>query len=260
VLEWCNDLAAVSEALVSMLKRIPEDAAYDRLFRFQGPNASVYPLLVAAEARGFLDDDMLRAISILDLRVYQLRGTDPRADLYRNAVSEMKTGDRSVIHKTIVRYCREFGTDHELDSVLRGHVYRQSFTKFVLWQYAVAPDREINELDFELYADCQVEHVLPDDPSTLDVTTFGFSTDEDYEATKHSFGNLTVLESLLNNRARNRPPGDKGPIYGESRLASNRVIGARMAEAGFTQDRQSDRMEEIVRFFKHKWLIPVEVS
>ncbi|MCK4375017.1 MAG: HNH endonuclease, partial [Candidatus Brocadiae bacterium] len=259
VLGWCEDLGAVSQALVSLLARIPEDASYSRLFRFQGPNASVYPLLVTAQARGFLDDDMLSAIAVLDLRVYQVRGTEPKADLYRQAVSKMKTGERDAIYNTIVWYCREFGTDQELDSILRGRVYRQSFAKYLLWQRAVADDREVSELDYELYADCQVEHVLPDEPSTFDVTTFGFATDEEYEATKHGFGNLTVLESDLNRRAQNKPPGDKAPIYAKSHLAATRVLGTRISEAGFTRESQVKRVDDLIQFFRQKWPIPLEV-
>ena len=262
VLSLCDDLAAVSQALVSLLERIPDNPAYARLFRFQGPNASVYPLLVATQARGFLDDKIMEALSILDLRVYQIRGTDPKADLYRNTVSEMKTGERDTIYNNIVRYCRDFGTDQELDSILRGHVYRQSFTKYVLWQYALlqaaeSDNREVNELDYELYADCQVDHVLPDASTTFEVTTFGFKTDEEYEAAKHGFGNLTVLESGLNRQAQNLPPAAKAVVYAASRLMENRVLGTRIGETGFKRQSQVDRENNIVQFFKQRWPIPL---
>ena len=258
VVDWCKDLDAVSRALTALLERIPKDTSYEQLFRFQGPNASIYPLLVTAEAQGFLDEAMLKAIAVLDLRVYQIRGTDPKADLYRCAVSMMKTGKRNDIYNHIVGYCHEFGTDQALDSYLRGYVYRQSFTKYVLWQCAVADDRETDPLDYELYADCQVDHVLPDNPSTFDVTTFGFDTDEDFEASKHSFGNLTVLESQLNRRAQNRPPGDKAREYAKSHLQWNRVLGTRIGQAGFTRETQADRLDDIVKFFKRSWPISAE--
>jgi len=256
VLAWCRDLAAASGALASLLRKIPSQPLCGRLFRFQGPNASVYPLLVALEGRGILDEEMLWAVSVLDLRVYQVRGTDPKADLYRCAVSEVKTGNRDDIYETIVSYCRQFGTDQELDSILRGHVYRQAFTKYVLWEYMVAHSQESAELDYDLYADCQVDHVLPDDASTFDVTTFGFTSAEEYEAAKHGFGNLTVLESRLNKRAQNSPPGEKASIYADSRLEPNRVLGTRIREGGFTRHNIAEREENMTRFFKSKWPIP----
>ncbi len=262
VVGWCKDLDAVSQALVALLERIPEDSSYKQLFRFQGPSASVYPLLVTAEARGILDEEMLNAIAVLDLRVYQVRGTDPKADLYRYAVSKMKTGERNDIYNAILCYCHQFGADQALDNILRGRVYRQSFTKYVLWQFAVEadPETETDELDHELYADCQVDHLLPDNPSTFYVKYSGFDTDEDYEGSKHTFGNLAVLEKKLNIRAQNHPPGNKARIYVESRLRSNRVLGNKIREAGFTRETQTDRLNKIVEFFKQRWPISAEFS
>jgi hypothetical protein len=258
ILAWCADLLAVSAALARLLERIAESETHKRLFQFQSPSASVYPLLVAAESRGILDEQMLKAISILDLRVYQVRGTDPKADLYRSAVSGMKTSNRNDILRTILGYCRAFGSDQELNSILHGHVFKQGFTKYVLWNFAVERDREVTDLDYELFSDCQVEHILPQEGSTFDVTTFGFSSDEDYELTKHGFGNLTPLEERLNKRGQNVPPANKAAIYAESRLAENRVLGTRIREAGFRRDLQGERAAEIVQFFKTKWTIPSE--
>ena len=259
IVGWCKNLDKVSQALVDLLKCIPENPSCDHFFRFQGPNASVYPLLVTAKARGILDDEMLNAIAVLDLRVYQVRGTDPKADLYRYAVSEMKTGERNNIYNAIVEFCQEFGADQTLDTILRGPVYRQSFTKYVLWQHAVKDENETDQLDHELYADCQVDHVLPHNPSTFDVTTFGFDTDEEYEATKHGFGNLAVLESNLNEQAQNAPPGNKARFYERSAVRSNRVLGTRFAAEGFTRQDQVNRSNEIVQFFKQEWPIPPEI-
>lgn len=259
VVDWCKDLDAVSQGLVTLLELIPKNPSYEQMFRFQGPSASVYPLLVTANARGFLNEEMLNAIAVLDLRVYQVRGTDPKAGLYRYAVSMMKIGNRNDIYNYIVQYCREFGTDQELERTLRGQVYRQSFTKYVLWQWAIANDREINLLDYQLYDDCQVDHVLPENPN-FDVTDFGFDSGEDFETSKHRFGNLTVLESRLNRQAQNKPPSDKAPIYRDSRLQRNRLLGNRIDTNGFTRNDQAERLDCTVTFFKQNWAIPMEME
>lgn len=256
ILSWCSDLVAVSDALVALLRQIPDSPSHKRLFQFQSPHASVYPLLVTAQARGILDEQMLKAISILDLRVYQVRGTDPKADLYRNAVAAMKNGDRDSILATIYQFCSAWGNDQELDSILRGRVADERFAKYILWSFAVDQDREIEELDYELYANCQVEHILSQEPSTFDVTTFGFKSREDYESSKHGFGNLTVLEEKLNKRAQNLSPTDKAAVYANSCLAANRVLGTRIQERGFGRSDQVERTDAIVRFFRKKWPIP----
>ena len=257
VVGWCEDLDAVSQSLVNLLDNIPTNPLLEQMFRFQGPSASVYPLLLTANARDILNEEMLNAIAVLDLRVYQVRGTDPKADLYRYAVSMMKTGEANEIYNYIVQYCREFGANQELDRTLRGQVYRQSFVKYVLWQWATADDREINSFDYELYDDCQVDHVLPENPD-FDVMDFGFDTGEDFETSKHRFGNLTVLESRLNGRAQNRPPVDKVSIYRRSLLRRNRLLGNRIATNGFERNDQAERLDCIVKFFKQNWEIPME--
>ena len=257
VVGWCKDLDAVSQSLVTLLNRIPTRPLLKQMFRFQGPSASVYPLLVTANARGILNEEMLNAIAVLDLRVYQVRGTDPKADLYRYAVSKMKTGEPNDIYNYVVQYCREFGANQELDRTLRGQVYRQSFVKYVLWQWATADDREINSFDYKLYDDCQVDHVLPENPN-FDVTDFGFDSGEDFETSKHRFGNLTVLESRLNRRAQNSPPVDKVSIYRRSRLRRNRLLGNRIDTNGFPRNDQAERLDCIVKFFKQNWEIPME--
>lgn len=258
ILAWCEDLLNASAALLRLLEGIAWSKMHKRLFQFQGPSASVYPLLVAAESRGILDEQMLQAISILDLRVYQVGGTEPKADLYRSAVASIKTGKRDDILTTIIRYCQEFGSDQKLNGMLQAPVFKRGFAKYVLWSFAVERDREVTDLDYELFSDCQVEHILPQEPSTFDVTTFGFSSAEDYELTKHGFGNLTPLEARLNQRAQHVPPADKTSIYAESRLAENRVLGTRIREAGFRREQQVQRAADIVQFFKTKWRIPSE--
>ena len=254
VLAWCADLDSVSQALAALLSQMPDHDQYTQMFRFQQPNASIYPLLVAAKARDILDDDMLNAIAVLDLRVYQVRGTDPKADLYRHAISQMKTGDRNSIYNAIVAFCREFGNDQEIGSILRGHVYGQSFTKYVLWRYACQDQDRAANLDHELYADSQVDHIFASSPS-FDVTTFGFDTDEQYEASKHSFGNLTLLEQRLNQGAHNASPAAKAPVYSRSRLRSNRLLGYQVTHK-FTYATLDERLETIVDYFRRHWPIP----
>lgn len=258
ILACCDDLLKVSQALVRLLEQIEESDSHKRLFQFQNPSAIVYPLIVATEARGICDTEMLQAISILDLRIYQVRGTDPKADLYRNAFEKIKPGNRQAVLKAILDYCQAFGNDQELNSYLQGHVFKQGFTKYVIWNFLVESDKEkeVDELDYELFSRCQVDHILAQDTSTFDATSYGFESDEDYELTKHGFGNLTVLEDRLNRRALNRPPSEKASIYADSRLTENRVLGMQIRESGFRREQQIARTNAIVEFFKKKWAIP----
>lgn len=258
ILAWCADLLAVAEALSGILEKMEASVEYRRFLQFQGPSGSIYPLLVSAAARGYLDDQMLWAISVLDLRVYKIRNSDPKAELYRQAVSVMKTGDRDEIFNAITRYCRWFGSDQVLHAYLTGHVYQQVYTKYVLWNYAVRDEQGIDALDYAIYSDCQVEHILPDDESLFDVTSFGFPSIEEYEVKKHVFGNLMLLEERLNKGAQNKPPSQKVPYYEKSQLSENRVMGARIESSGFRAEHQQERSDDIIEFFKNRWAIPMD--
>lgn len=256
ILAWCEDLLAVSEALSGILECIESSPQYKRFMQIQGPSGSVYPLLVSAKARGFLDDQMLWAIEVMDLRVYKVRNTDPKANLYRQAIAVMKKGSRDEIFNAITRYSRRFGSDQELQPYLQGYVYEQAYTKYVLWNYALRGQKDIDALDYDLYSECQVEHVFPQDESLFDAITFGFVSVEDYQLKKHVFGNLIPLEENLNKGARHKPPAQKVPYYQRSRIAENRVMGGQIEISGFRAEHQQRRTDEIISFFKRKWAIP----
>ena len=254
IFKWCEDLNSVSQALEALLRQIGAEDDYCQLFRFQAPSASVYPLLVTAQARGILDRDMLNAIAVLDLRVYQVRGTDPKAGLYRDAISQMKTGEKDPIFNAIVGFCQDFGSDQEVDRIMRGHVYGQLFTKYVLWHYAMKVDTDADSLNHKLFAKCQVDHIFASTP-TFDVRAFGFQSDDEYEDRKNGFGNLTLLEQGPNQRAQNNAPNGKTGIYANSKLRRNVLLGIQIGD-GFTRDTQAGRLDEIVTFFKQRWTIP----
>ena len=192
--------------------------------------------------------------------MYQVRGTDPKADLYREVVSCMHEKQREEIIRKMESYCRIFGSDEELQSILRGHVYQQGFTKYVLWCFLMEQEEKndgyVDRLDYELYERCEVEHILPQDRDKFDVTTCGFSSVDKYEEVNGTFGNLTLLERELNKRARNRPPKEKARIYAESKLRGNRLLGKSMREKGWTSEDVEKRLEEIVDFFRRTWPVP----
>lgn len=249
--DWCDDLASISQALVELLREIEHWPNLKRFLLFQQPDALVYPLLLGLKARGILDETFLRAIEVLDLRVYKVRGTNPKADLYQDAVSQAKDGDPQKIKEAIVSFTTRFGSDV---ANLRGHVYGSDFVKSVLWRYAVRSQPNL-ELDYGTFKNCQVERILPENP-TFDWADLGFESEEDYVRAIHTLGNLTVLEGKLNERAQNKPPREKAKIYSQSALKGNRLLGAEMEQQGFDKKALEERTEEIIRFVKETWPLP----
>ena len=244
-----SDLKRVSQALRSLLERAKRDSAMKEFLAFQSPDAAVYPLIVGLEAEQKLSDAVLKVVRVLDLRVYQVRGTNPRATLYRETISHLKHLSEEQIIKNIRGFVEYYGSDDQIGYLLAGKVFRQGFCKYVLWRFLT---KDHPNLDWSLYRRCEVEHILSRTPS-LDPTTYGFDSGEEYEEKLHTFGNLTVLERKLNELTRNYSPAEKTMFYRQSALEHNRLLAERIAQKGFRKENIETRTREIVDFFKREW-------
>jgi hypothetical protein len=254
--DFVHDFAAVAQSLSSVLAEIPRQPALSKLLQRQGLSASVYPLLVGLNVHQMLDDRMLKAIAVLDLRVYKVRGNDPRAWLYRSAVSAIRCGaSYEDVYKTIIGFTRYWGSDSALDGYLRQGVYQQPYVRFVLWEMATAELGEIDAHISQLFSVCQVDHILPRKP-IIDISTCGFASEDEYVSEIDRFGNLCLLEQRLNGGAGNVPLAIKADYYIRSCLEATRVLGYTLKETGFRREDIERRVEKIVSFFRTRWPIP----
>ena len=253
--DFATDFVAVSGQLAGLLARIPEDNALKRLLRYQELSASVYPLLIAVSTGGHLDPTMLDAISALDMRVYKIRGTDPKAWLYKEAVSRVRTGATKAHLLGVVRTFTEwYGANGVVERQLDHDVYGQRYVRYVLWEEACQKDTALWDQIATLYKNLQVEHILPREPS-FDVMTVNFDSDDDYAGHKNRLGNLCLLEKGLNNSADNAPPSAKVDFYAASAVAATRLLGNRIREKGFARDDLRRRTAELARFVCERWPI-----
>ena len=256
VREFTADFVVVAKELSDLLGRIPEDGALGHLLCYQELSASVYPLIINVSAAGHLDDAMIDAIAALDMRVYKIRGTDPKAWLYKEAVSRVRTGVSKVQILGIVRTFTEwYGTDGVVERQLDHDVYGQRYIRYILWEEACRKDESLWEHVSTLYKKLQVEHILPREPS-FDVTTASFKSNDDYTAHKNRLGNLCLLEKGLNNAADNVPPFAKVDFYAASKLAVTRHLGNLIREKGFAQSDLLHRTSELAKFVCERWPIP----
>jgi hypothetical protein len=254
--DFVHDFATIAQSLSSVLAEIPNRPALSRLLQRQGLSASVYPLLIGLNAYRMLDDRMLEAVTVLDLRVYKVRGTDPRAWLYRSAVSAIRCGATyEDIYKTILGFTRYWGSDAVLDGSLRQGVYQRLYVRFVLWEMVTAELEEIATHMSQLFPACQVDHILPREPM-IDISTCGFASEEEYRREIDRFGNLCLLEQRLNGGAGNKPLADKASYYVRSDLEATRILGHTLRETGFRREDIERRVEKIVSFFRTRWPIP----
>lgn len=227
-----------------------------KLLCFLGVNASVYPLLLSAQAEG-LGEDLLNCLEVLDLRVYKVRGTDPRADLYRKVISRIKIDQDPVkASEGIRKFIKQFMGDGEFRQYLRGGIDdRRQAVKYILWHHQKEFNPDFNDWDYELYRDVEVEHVFPK-AERITLPGFGFENEEEYLAMRGHFGNLTLIEGSLNKRAQNRSPNEKAAIYQESNIPGTEHLGFDIENNGFSKDEVDERTGQIADFALNRWPIP----
>lgn len=230
-----------------------EDTPHRKLFTFLGLSATVYPLVVALASEEMLTDQLLRLIETLDLRVYKVRGTNPRADLYRDTISRIKIErDPLLVHEGIREFTERFMRDAEFRTYLSGGIYGNPAVKYILWEFEKDRHPSFDEWDFELYDDVQVEHIFPEEP-TLAFPARGFNDEGSYLSSVHRLGNLTLLEEDINKRIGNRSPDRKAEYYQSSAIRGTEQLGFDIGQAGFTKDTIDRRTERIVSFCLQRW-------
>jgi uncharacterized protein with ParB-like and HNH nuclease domain len=95
ILDYVFDLNNFFASFVNILERVKDDIRYFKLFVNLGVSTRLYPLIIRMETRGLLEEavtlggsDIFEMVEVADVRVYKIRGTDPRSDvsyLARNA-------------------------------------------------------------------------------------------------------------------------------------------------------------------------------
>ena len=136
VKEFLEEIEKFTSSFKGIIEKIEKDCSFEKLFSFLGLNTRVYPLIISLELKGWLNNSMINTIETLDLRVYKVRGTDPRAKLYREVISQIKTTTNPRDIKTgIISFINEFMPDPLFLHYLNQKIYDNPATKFILWEY-----------------------------------------------------------------------------------------------------------------------------
>jgi hypothetical protein len=246
--------------LVDKADPINSPSPYRRLFSFLGLSATVYPLVLSLETEGLLSGNgqLLSLVEALDVRVYKVRGTNPRADLYKKAISRIKL--RSSTRASRIRsFAKDFMDDAEFRVYLTRRMHKNPATKYILWEFEKYQSSSFDEWNFDLYAGSdgvQIEHILPAEP-VFDFPAYGFEDKPDYQNTIHRLGNLTLLEESINKRIGNRTPKGKTEAGGylDSAVPGTKKLGHQIEvdNVGFGKKDVEDRTEQIVEFSLQRW-------
>jgi len=245
-------------AFKTITDKVGTETQFRKLFGFLGLNTRVYPLIISLEAEGLLNKPMLDAIESLDLRVYKVRGTDPRAGLYNNAISQIKINpDLAQIHDNIKDFTNTFMPDTEFRRYLNGYMYGNEATDYILWEYEKSQNPTFNERNYGLFKILQKEHIFqPELHTTLNVQAYGFKDNFDYYTNVHRLGNLCLLEGRINKKLGRMgliPPERKATEYQQSSVPTTKQLGHRLNNRNFTKNDIDIRTNQIMDFCANRW-------
>jgi hypothetical protein len=241
ILRYTQNLRDFTIAFKNLLSEVDKIDAYQKPFLYLGFTATMYPFIVKLYQQGLLQQ-LLSMLEKIEVRVYKLKGTNPRQSMYDFASRlEEQPRSESEVREWLTWFVDHFMNDLTFKKYLSENIYRNAAVKYILAEYNDEP------LSLSQYNDLQKEHIFPTS-ATFDVTQHGFIGRDEYLYDKDCLGNLTLLEKVLNIKADNDPPITKVPRYLESNLVKTRELGGSIKMAGINKTRLETRREEIITF------------
>lgn len=256
VKEFLNNLDRFTTSFGNIIGKTHNNCEIKKLFSFLGLNTRVYPLLISLEVENLLDNSMLKLLETLDLRVYKIRGTSPRAGLYKNVVSQIKgnSKNRQQITDAIKSFIKQFMDNPQFQHCLNGSLYGNPAVKYILWEYEKHLRNSFNDCDYATYKDCQIEHIFPESP-TFNFPAYGFTDEGDYVANIHRLGNLCLLKGQTNKSIQNKIPQSKSQAYQQSTIPRTQQLGWDIGSKGFFKKDIDKKTDDIVGFCLSRWRI-----
>ena len=246
---YIKDFYNFSKAYSELFDKIARDDNYSKLFQFLEFTATLYPLIVRLNEQGKLDG-LLSILELAEVRVYKLKNTNPRRNMYLLA-SEVNETDFS--EKEIEEKIREFATnflnDYQLESYMNEGVdNKTALYRYLLYDYNKSNNNQ--DLSLNDYRNLQVEHIFSVNPN-FNTETYGFERVEIYSKKISLIGNLSILEKGLNSKVGNICPTDKVSGYQESKLQINSHLMANLDK--FNQEYIEKRNLKLVEYTKTRF-------
>lgn len=252
--EFVSEFENFALALKQLIANVPSNASYRRVFSFLGINAAVYPLIIGLQMKGWLTPPVLDLVEALDVRVYKVRGTDPRAPLYRDVVAALKANlTISQAEQYIKDNIQSYMSDAELQVYLQRDFYRNAGSRYMLWEFEKYQKPNFNSQDFALYDQMSIDHALPEEP-TFSFPTLMFQDTLDYLSSIHKVGNLFLLEATYNKSAHNIMPAAKTNYYQLSKIPTTVQTGFAIQQKGsFDKQDITNRTANFITFCLQRW-------
>lgn len=250
--EYIEDFSEFSQSYSKLVLSIKNNDKYIEAFQFLEFSATLYPLIVILFQQNKLDK-LLDILISVELRVYKFKGTNPRADI-PYLCNEIVCADWTIeeIEEWLEWFRGKFLNDGSFKYSLNENIYGNNAIKYILLKYNNYLNNS-NIISFKEFNDLQVEHIFPqgnDKGVTFDITSYGFIDNEDYEYTKDTIGNLTLLEKNLNagKDVSDLTPDEKVAGYLKSKVIETNLLAGKIDKDGFDKSNIENRTNEIIDF------------
>ncbi|MAM28698.1 MAG: hypothetical protein CMC13_06710 [Flavobacteriaceae bacterium] len=267
---YVESLLDFFESLNELIQKTSVDKKYYKIFSILGLSATLYPLVTILNSQNRLPKNLqaenfdrhtfLDLVEIIDVRVYKIRGTDPKADMARFAF-DVKNANRSDwdVEQWLHWFNSRWMNENEFRNNLLGSIYKRSraVLPHILLDYSEHLSN--TELDLETLKDyvkikaLSIEHILSQKPK-FTLKTHGFKSNDEYLDFEHTLGNLTLLEKSLNSSVNNKNVYDKVTFYDRSKFKMTKALATKITHDG--QFKKSDiekRSEKIAEYLESKW-------
>jgi len=267
---YVKNLLEFFESLNELIQKTTTDKNYYKIFSILGLSATLYPLVTILnsqkrlsqylQAEGLEKHTFLDLIEIIDVRVYKVRGTEPKADMAR-FVFDVKNGNKTdwTTEEWLHWFNSRWMNETEFKNNLLGPMYRRSraVLPHILLDYSESLSNR--ELDIETLKDyvkkkaLTIEHILSQKPK-FTLKTHGFKSNDEYLDFEHTLGNLTLLEKSLNSSVNNKNVYDKISFYDKSKFKMTKAMATEITHEGqFKKSNIEQRTEKITLYLLRKW-------
>ena len=251
--DFLESLEKFTKAFKRLTDKLKTPNQFKKLFSFLGLNSRIYPLIISLEAENILNQQLLNSIESLDLRVYKIRGTAPRAELYRDTISQVKMNpDPQTIDDNIKQFVDGFMPNALFQNSLNQVIYGNPATKYILWEFEKFKNPSFTDYNHSLYKGNQVEHIFSA-TTTISFPGYGFQTEREYWGNIQRFGNLCLLEEGINKKIQNMVPQNKAIYYQQSVMPETKKLGFTIANNSFTKSEIDGRTQNILQFCLGRW-------
>ncbi len=270
IVTYITGLLNFFKSLNDLVRKTTVDKMYFKLFSILGFSATLYPIITLLNQQnrlnihlarnGYESYTLLDLLEAIDVRVYKVRGTDPKADMARFAyeLANKNLSDIEVENR-LLWFNERWMNPSEFKSNLLGAIYKGSraVLPHILLDYSES--LALEQYDLEVLKNLvkkkgiSIEHILSQKPK-FTLKTHGFKSTEEYLEYEHTLGNITILEKTLNSGVNNKNVFDKISYYDRSMFVMTKNLATEISHNNqFRKTDIEERTKLIAEYMEKRW-------